>query len=222
MSNYPPPPPFGAPFNNTALFAQSMSTNLPGLPQYSYGSLPTSFPPAGGALDPHYANAYYFNKNRQEITNNPNTMANAGPQSTTVDGTPNSALAQSYVEPISYSSYPGSRETAHPTQHLASASSNAERSDPQHRLGLANQIEAAMSPVTAIPASAAAISDLEDGELSDDNGGEHSKVPSPDATSHDRVTVIPTEFNSQGKNEYLSTIRHTAALMGPAHHKGNH
>lgn len=222
MSNYPPPPPFGGPFNNTALFAQSMSTNLPGLPQYSYGSLPNSFPPAGGALDAQYANAYYFNNNRQEIINNPNTMANAGPQSTTVAGTQNSALAQPYVEPISYSSYPGSRETTHLTQHFASASSNAQRSEPQHRLGLTNQIEAAMSPVTALPNSAAAISDLEDGELSDDNDGEHSKVPSPDATSHDRVTVIPTEFNSHGKNEYLSAIRHTAAVTAPAQHKGIH
>ena len=220
MSNYPPPPPFGGPFNSTALFAQSMSTNLPGIPQYSYGSLQKSFPPAGGALDAPYANAYYFNQNRQEIINAPNTIANAGFPSTTIDETPNTAVSQSHAEPITYASYSGSRETPHFTQHLTSAPSNAQHSDPQHRLGLANQIEAAMSPDTALPASAAAISDLEDGELSDDNGGEHSKVPSPGATSHDRVTVVPTELNSHGRHEYPGVVRHTVVVTAPAQRKG--
>ena len=217
MSNYPPPPPFGGPFNSTALFAQSVSANLPGLPQYSYGSLQNPPQHTGGALDAHYANTYYFNRNQQEVNNSLNTMTNAG-----VDELPNMAVAQPSVEPISHSSYPGSRETPHLTQHLPSASSNAQRSDPQHRLGLVNQIERAMPPETALPASAAAISDLEDGELSDDNGGEHSKVPSSDSTSHDRATVVPTELNSHGKLDDLSAVRHTATVKAPALHKGIH
>ena len=222
MSNYPPPPPFGGPFNSTAHFTQSMSSNLPGIPQFPYGSLQKSFPPAGGALDAPYANAYYFDKNRQEIINTPNTITNAGFPSTTMDEIPNTAVSQSHAEPITYSSHPVSRETPHFTQHSTSAPSNTQHSDPQHRLGLANQIEAAMSPDTALPASAAAISDLEDGELSDDNGGEHSKVPSPGATSHDRVTVIPTELHSHGRHEYPGAVRHTAVVTAPAQRKGIH
>ena len=222
MSNYPPPPPFGGPFNSTALLAQPLNTNLPGIPQYSYGSLQNSFPHPGAALDARYANEYYFNRNQQEINNNPNSMANAGPPSTRVDETPNMAVAQPSVKPIFYSSYPGSRETPHLTQHSASESSNAQRNDSQHRLGLANQIEGAMPPDRALQASAAAISDLEDGELSDDNGGEHSKVSSSDMTSHDRATVIPTELDSHGELDFLSTVRHTAAVKAPAQHKGIH
>ena len=194
-----------------------MSTNLPGLPQYSYGSLQNPLPNASGALDAHYANAYYFNRNQQDINQIPNTMANAG-----VDETPNMAVAQPSVDPISYSSYAGSRGTPHLTQHLASASSNAQRSDPQHRLGLANEIEGAVLPDRILPAHTAATSDLEDGELSDDNGGEHSKVPSSDATSQDRATVIPTELNSLGKLDYLSSARHAAAVKMPAQTKGIH
>ena len=213
MSNYPPPPPFGGPFNSTALFAQSMSTNLPGIPQYSYGSLQNPLPHGGGALDAHYANTYYFNRNQQETNNHPNTIANSGP---------NMAVSQPSIAPISYSSHSASRETSYLTQHMASASSNAQRSDSQLRLGLAHQIEAPMSPDIALPASAAAISDLEDGELSDDNGGEHSKVPNSDPTSYSRATVVPTELNSHGKPDHLSAVRHTAAVKAPAQHTGIH
>lgn len=226
MSNYPPPPPpfggvFGGAFNTAAPFTQS-TASLPGLSQYVYPSSQTSTSHATGALHAQYANKYSFNINQQETNKTSKDGANYASSSTLLDQGPNTAIPPPAFAPLRFPPRPDFQQASQ--QPIANPASNAQRYYPQQSqagsFDLAKQAEVSLSPNTVSMAQATARSDLEDGELSDDNTREHQGAPSPILNSPNETSSASPGRYSHGQMSYPSVMGTMPTALVGTQYKG--
>lgn len=215
MSNYPtaPPPTGGGPgstFNSSTPFTQSVSANLPGLPPYAYRPAEIHSSAVAGTPDIQYANAYFYNSNRQAINKPPDRTPNSGAPVASFDKETKTTFPQSQGSKISRPPYNGFPHTSHIDQHPAIVTSNVQRNDLQlgqvSQLSLADRKAVSFTPKTALKASASGASDLEDGELSDDHNGEE---PQAQSITRDSMKIISED--SPGLDQYGKNVIPAAA-----------
>lgn len=206
MSNYPPAPPSGpgSTFNSSTPLTQSVSANLPGLPPYAYRPAQAHSLSVAGTPDAQYANAYFYNSNRQATKNPPDRNLNPGASVASFDQASKTALPQPQDSIASRTQYNEFPQAPHTDQHPATATSNVQRNHPQQgqvpQLGQVDRKEMSFTPKTAVKDSATGTSDLEDGELSDDSNGEEPKVQSTIRNSFRVISRASPALDSYGKN----------------------
>ena len=212
MSHYPPPPPpFGGEFNSNAPFTLYTSANLPRLPHNAYRPPSTTNPvPANTPFDTQHVNAFSFDSNRQGTFTSSNVNGNTAasfiapnqlPDSSPHPTTSQSALLPRY--PFQSQNAPASFNSSHDKLQHSQAS--------QPKLA---KLSGQTSKMDTGAVSTAALSDLEDGELSDGDSGEKP------GAQLDEVSRPHSGLNSHGNMNEVGIISDRLALPVFAHQKG--
>ena len=233
MSRYPPPPSFGVPFNPNAQFAPSQNAPYPNVSNYLFyqSSDPSHQGRAHQALS--FANNHAFNATSQNI-NVPTSRPGIPqiPYSGFGQTTSGSFPPPSYpsIQPLPYSSF------LHP--HLPPPplfQRETHAASLQTHVSLPSKPPAATSPLAQgitkeTPISTATITELEDGELSDRDGGRGSRGPRNPATSNEprppvhECETISRRASMQGveKNIGAQAVSHSTTDEGIQHDMSYH
>lgn len=174
MSHYPPPPSFGGPFTPNAHFTPSPSVTYPLMPHLPYHQMRDSNSQSqgqsAGLASTHYANSYGFNANQ--------SSSRPGPPQSSYSGywqNMNGSFPPPLFPPIPPPSF-AATSPIHPTLHRHEASPAS--------IQFQANLPVKPPPVSSLRVGAtpenpqiptAAISELEDGELSDGEERSRSK-----------------------------------------------